>query len=105
MVRFGLLVRISIRSEKAMTNKSMWVWMTFVLLLNVLAVGWLRYEVVSGHSDKSIILFWFGYPFIILGNGVAWLILRKTRLNTLFPKIILALLLLFFPLLFTLYGL
>jgi hypothetical protein len=82
-------------------NRNIWAWTIFILLLNIFAVGYLRHSVISDNSDKSIILFWFYYPLIIIGNGIAWYILRKTDLNKPLQKVIIALLILFLPLLFT----
>lgn len=82
-------------------SKSVWSWTIFISIINLLAIFYLRHWVISDGSDKSIILFWVFYPLIIIVNGLAWLLLRKTNLKNPLKKIVIALLILFFPLLFT----
>ena len=84
-------------------SKSFWVWTTIILALNVWAVVALRHSVVYDSSDKSIILWWFYYPLLIIANCITWLILRKTDLKKTLQLIIISLMILFLPLLFTLY--
>ena len=76
---------------------------TVILALNIWAVVALRHWVISGGSDKSIILWWFFYPLIIIADSIAWFILRKTVFRKPLRLVIISLMILFLPLLFTLY--
>jgi hypothetical protein len=79
------------------------IWTMVIVVINIVLVGYLRHYVVSDSSDKSVILFWFYYPVIIISNSIAWVTIRKTELRRPMQIIIITLLVLFFPLLFTLW--
>jgi hypothetical protein len=78
------------------------IWTAFIATLNILAIWFLLKVIKDDGSDKAPILFWFYYPLIIFGDFIAWLTLRlrKKSLSRQVKYIIIALLILFIPLLF-----
>jgi hypothetical protein len=78
-------------------NRTTLFWTILISVIDILLISYLRDRVIEG-NDKSIILFLFYYPLIIIANYILWRVLKRTTLNKPMKIIFIALVVLFLPL-------
>jgi len=78
-------------------------WILLIAIIDILLIGYLRQIIAIDGNDKAIIQYFLYYPLIVVANSIVWLFCRKTKLNRPLIILILLLVILFYPLMTSIY--